>query len=602
MNDLVQFLATVPVFHDVPAEELEEISTLFREETYAAGKMVLRQGARSHAIYFLRSGRLAVRVQKGEKRETVAFLQPPALFGELSYITGRPVSANVEVSVDASVVVLSSEAMGQLGSHRDAVLRGILTAVAERLHDTVTKGTKAVESPVVLLRPDGNWEAPRAFAVELGRALSRQHGQDTLVAHLGSDEAAAKQIGDNLYVASVEVESVDGGLRADVAKRLVENKTRFPNIVLNPIGPHAADIADLIHPFADFHGFLLGDGGEPPASIQETAFVVASSTNSKLPALKGNQQLIWDAAASEKAHLSGLPALPRFVRVAESIGRFISGTQVGLALGGGAAWGWAHIGVLRVLEGAGLPIDVVAGCSMGTVIGSLRCSGLGLGEIQEVVDYWSIRTKKFLNWRAWQLCLISEKVARRVFTSYWAARHVNHMEIPFWANAVDIKTGKEFTIVDDPIIDCVRASIALPGLLPPFQRGEHLLVDAGIMDPVPAGLIRRMGAKYAISVNAMARLESQKMSTRYPMNILDVMNRCMTVMGHEVGQGRAEELSDVVLTPALGDCAMLAFARAKEIIECGRKIAEENLPAILAGYERLKGQGKTAPQPAEANN
>ncbi len=601
MSDLVKFLATVPVFRDVPTGELEEISALFREEIFPAGKTILRQGAKSHSIYFLRSGRLAVRVQKGEKRETVAFLQPPALFGELSYITGRPVSANVEVSVDASVVVLSGDAMAQLGSHRDAVMRGILTAVAERLHDTVTKGAKAVEAPVVLLRPDRKWEAPHAFAVELGRALSRQNGQETLVAHVGSDEAPATQIGGRLYQVSVAVASVDGGLRADVAKRLVESKERYPNIVINPVGPRAAEIADLIQPFADVHGFLLGDGGEPPATLPETAFAVASPTSSKLRALRGNQQLIWDAAGSEEAYLSGRPSLPKFVRVAESMARFICGAQVGLALGGGAAWGWAHIGVLSVLEGAGMPIDVVSGCSMGTVIGSLRCSGLDLAEVREVADYWSTRTKKFINWRVWQFCLISEKVARRVFGQYWGTRNVNQMEIPFWANAVDIKTGKEFTIVDNPIVDCVRASIALPGLLPPFQRDDHLLVDAGIMDPVPAGLVRRMGARYAISVNAMARLESQKMSTRYPMNLFDVMNRCMTVMGHEVGQGRAEELSDVVLTPALGDLAMLSFARAKEIIECGRKVAEENLPAILAGYERLKGPAKTA-QAAEPKN
>jgi NTE family protein len=601
MSDLVKFLATVPVFRDVPAAELEEISALFREEAFPAGKTILRQGAKSHSIYFLRSGRLAVRVQKGDKRETVAFLQPPALFGELSYITGRPVSANVEVSVDASVVVLSSEAMGQLGTHRDAVMRGILTAVAERLHDTVTKGTKVVEAPVVLLHPDRNWEAPHAFAIELGRALSRQNGQDTLVAHVGSEEAPARQVAGRLYVASVAVASVDGALRADVAKRLVESKERYPNIVINPLGAHAAEIAELIQPFADIHGYLLGDGGEPPAQIPETAFAVASPTNSKLRALRGNQQLVWDAAGSEDAHRSGRPALPKFVRVAESMARFICGAQVGVALGGGAAWGWAHIGVLSVLEGAGIPVDVVSGCSMGSVIGSLRCSGLDLNEIRAVADYWSTRTKKFINWRVWQFCLISEKVARRVFGQYWGTRDVNQMEIPFWANAVDIKTGKEFTIVDKPIVDCVRASIALPGLLPPFQREDHLLVDAGIMDPVPAGLVRRMGARYAISVNAMARLESQKMSTRYPMNLFDVMNRCMTVMGHEVGQGRAEELSDVVLTPALGDLAMLSFARAREIIECGRKVAEENLPAILAGYERLKGPAKAA-QTAEANN
>lgn len=594
MSELVQFLSTVPVFQGVDLDKLEAISHLFKEESYASGTTVLRQGALSQAIYFLRSGRLAVKVQKGEKKDTVAFLNPPALFGELSYITGRPVSAHVDVAVDATVVVLHKDAMSQLGGYRDAIMHGILNAVAERLHDTMTKGPKAVDAPVVGLRPTANWEAPRAFALELGRALAEQTGHVTLVAHLGAPDSPATQYGENAFAASVALEAVDGSFRASVANRLVESKKRFPNIILNPVGPRAAEIAEVAQSFADFKGILLGPGEAPPDQLPENTFVVGSAKDPKLPFLQGNQQLIPDCEASESAVLAGRPPAPRFRGVAQSMARFICRTQVGIALGGGAAWGWAHIGILKVIEQAGLPIDMVSGCSMGSVIGSLRCSGLSLQECLDIASYWSTRTKKFIEWRIWRFCLISEKVAFRVFSQYWGTRTVNQMEIPFWANAVDIKNGKEYTVKDNPIVDCVRASIALPGLLPPFQRGEHLLVDAGIMDPVPVGLIRKMGAHYAVSVNAMARLESQKMSERYPMNLFDVMNRCMTVMGHEVGQGRAEELSDVTLTPALGNITKLEFARAGEIIECGRKVAEDNLPAIMAGYERLRAPARAA--------
>jgi len=151
---------------------------------------------------------------------------------------------------------------------------------------------------------------------------------------------------------------------------------------------------------------------------------------------------------------------------------------------------------------------------------------------------------------------------------------------------VDIKTGHEFTISDGPIVDCIRASISLPGLFPAFPRGNHLLVDAGIMDPVPVSLVRRMGARYVVAVNAMAALEDQKLSKYFPM--LDVMLRCTRIMGHEIGQARAEESANVVVTPTLGSISMLDFGKSAEIIECGRRAAAANLPAILAGYERLK--------------
>ncbi|MBI3934385.1 MAG: hypothetical protein HY316_06805, partial [Acidobacteria bacterium] len=198
------------------------------------------------------------------------------------------------------------------------------------------------------------------------------------------------------------------------------------------------------------------------------------------------------------------------------------------------------------------------------------------------------RTRRFIEWRIWKMCLINEKRLRKVLRQYFGDRDVNRTDIPYWANAVDIRTGKEYTIQDGSLVDCVRSSIALPGLLSPATRNPHLLVDAGIMDPVPVLPLRRMGCHFAIGVNAMAELESQQVSNRYPFNALDVLTRSMFLMGHEIGQARAEQAANIVFTPALGDITMLQFSRSPEIIECGRRAAESQLPAILAAYERLK--------------
>src|SRR5262249_42875816 len=158
------------------------------------------QGSYSEALYFLRSGRMAVRVKKGALRETVAYLQPPAIFGELSFITGRACSADVEVVVDADIVSLPKSALATMAKHRDAIVRGLMTVVAERLHDTVTQGAKAPDRPIVLLRNLPHWEAPRAFASALAKSIQRQSGHDTLLVTLSPDpDSPVQSIGDDAH-------------------------------------------------------------------------------------------------------------------------------------------------------------------------------------------------------------------------------------------------------------------------------------------------------------------------------------------------------------------------------------------------------------------
>jgi len=590
MTSLDSFLATVPIFRELEPDQLREIAPLFREERFPAGTVILYQGRHSDGVYFLRTGRLAVRVQRPEGRETVAYLQPGAVFGELSFITGRTCSADVEVVVDAEVAWLPKEAVSKLPKQRDAILRGMMTVLAERLHDTTTRGTRAAESPVVLLNNGKGWEAPRSFAAEFGASLSRQTGRETLVVNIGSGEPAPepRALTNKAFQCDLAANGSPDGFRAELAAKLTEWKHRFTNVVLNPVGASPAGIQGQIAAFADFQGDLAGPGDPVPGQPGPKRFVVASVHGAGLPVLAGNSQLIWDAAESESALREGKPASMRFLRTIDSIARFVADLQVGIALGGGAAWGWAHIGVLSVLEQAGLPIDVVAGCSMGTVIGTLRCAGRTLDELREIATYWRNRTRRFIEWRVWRMHLLQEKMVRKVFTQYFGDRSVNQMEIPFWANAVDIGNGKEFTIQTGSIVDSVRASIALPGLLPPFETGSHLLVDAGIMDPVPVGLVRRMGARFALAVNAMAPLEAHPVNRRYPFNMFDVMFRCTRIMGHEIGQARAESAANFLMIPPVRDISMLQFDRSQEIIDCGKRVAEENLPAIMAGYGRLR--------------
>jgi NTE family protein len=594
-EEIRAFLVTSPVFADVPADQLADVAKLFQAEKYEAGQLLLRQGGYSPAVYFVRSGRLAVKVQRGEWRETVAYIQPPDMAGELSFVTGRPCSADVEVVVDVEVLALPKEAVPKLPQQREALLRGLLRGVAERLHSTVSRGAKVPAAPVALLRRGAYWEAGESFPAALLESLARQTERETLLARIGGEtDEAPRAVGARASQAAVRAaDPVE--LRAEVARRITEWKTRFDNIVMDPVGPQAAAIVDLIDEFADVHGHLLGPGDPVPATLRDADFILQSAVRPTLPILSARRQLLFDGEAAEKAYAARAVLPPRFQRAVDSMARAIGGIQVGLALGGGAAWGWAHIGVLDALGKAGVPVDTISGCSMGSVIGALHCAGHSVESLREIAAYWKSRTRRFIEWRLWRMCLLNENVVRRVFSQYFGDLTVNQSEIPYWANAVDIQTGKEFAIRDGTMVECVRASIALPGLLPPARRDQHLLVDAGIMDPVPAHLARDMGAQYNVAVNAMAALEKAPISRHYPFNAFDIMTRCMFLMGHEIGQARAEQVANVLFTPSLGEITMLQFGRSAEIIDCGRRAAEEQLEGIVAGYEKLK-KSRSSPE------
>lgn len=585
MSDIQSFLASCPVFEGVPEADIARMAPLFQVKTYSAGSLILRQGGQSAAIYFLRSGRLAVRIQRGQLRETVAMLQPTDIFGELSFLTGKACVADIEVVVDAEVVMLHKDAVPNDPSQRNAILRGLLNAVAVRLQETVKRGHQARELPVVLLEALPNWLAPKAFASALAESFARQTGRETVLITIGGDSPVTPvKVADKTSVCSLGYNGSLPEIRSVFAQRLTELKS-YPNVFVSVAGNHAAAIAEAIHDQVNFRGFLAGPGDPLPANpVSQKQFIVQDMAKPSLPQLCGNQQLIYDCAAAESGNA---PPAARFLRTVGSIARYIAGLQVGLALGGGAAWGWAHIGVLESIEKAGIPVDVLTGCSMGSVIGSFRATGMSVDDLKGIAHFWKTRTGRFIEWRFWRMSLINEGVVRKTFYKYFGDRRVNETEIPFWANAVDIESGKAYTIKDGTLVDCIRSSIALPGLMPPAARDKMLLVDAGIMDPVPANDVRAMGSHFAIGVNAMAAPGTTEMSSRYPFNAFNVMVKCMFVMGHEMGQ-RAESSADVVFTPDLAGINMLQFNRVEEIIARGLAATEERIDAIKSGYERLR--------------
>ena len=271
-----------------------------------------------------------------------------------------------------------------------------------------------------------------------------------------------------------------------------------------------------------------------------------------------------------------------------------NGHTVGIALGAGAARGWAHIGVLRALADAGIAPHVVCGTSIGAMIGALYAD-----DHLEALEAWcgTLTWKKVM---AFFDISFGGGLLKGARVSTFLREHLGEKQIsdlarPFAAVATDLKSGQEVWLRDGPVIDAVRASIALPGLFMPWTDNGRILVDGALVNPVPVSLCRAMGATFVIAVDlssplvgpAVRKVTAEKKTAAMPSMAEIVMNS-LHIMSTRITRSRlAGEPADVVLMPRLGQFGLLDYHRATEAIAEGRDATAVLTPQIhrLLGHE-----------------
>ncbi|HEY9277667.1 MAG TPA: patatin-like phospholipase RssA [Methylotenera sp.] len=291
--------------------------------------------------------------------------------------------------------------------------------------------------------------------------------------------------------------------------------------------------------------------------------------------------------------------------------------RIGLALGGGSARGWSHIGVIRVLEQAGIKPDIVCGTSIGALVGAVYAAGelerfeqwvLGL-KISDVVSYMDVSLSSGL--------LKGERIME-FFRRDYVDRAIEDLSIPFAAVATSLKTGAEVWLRDGSTLEAVRASIALPGLFEPSLKDGATLVDGGLVNPVPVSLARAMGAEFVIAVDLSSDVQGRKLNFEGPKDklddhngewltklqdglnalipasaqkepnlpsILDVITSSINIMQVRITRSRmADDPPDVIVAPHLAHINLLDFHRAKEAIEEGEQAMKAMLPSLIDRY------------------
>lgn len=258
--------------------------------------------------------------------------------------------------------------------------------------------------------------------------------------------------------------------------------------------------------------------------------------------------------------------------------------KVGLALGGGGARGFAEIGVLRVLEQEKIPVHVVVGTSVGSLVGALYADS---GRVLDAEFHaLAVQEEDLFDYRTLALFsggLVKGERLRKFLHTHLRAKTIEEMRLPFAAVATDLRTGAAVVLDRGPVADAVHASCAIPGVFVPVQVGEAVLVDGGVVEPVPVSVARRLGAEVVIAV-----VISAAVPTAAPRTPLGVVYHAVTIMAAEMGRLKARE-ADVVIEPRVGDVAYNDFSQKKRLIEAGEDAARAALPAIRAALARPRG-------------
>ena len=256
--------------------------------------------------------------------------------------------------------------------------------------------------------------------------------------------------------------------------------------------------------------------------------------------------------------------------------------RIGLALGGGAAKGFAHIGVIKMLEANGFVPEVVAGTSAGSVVGALYASGMDPFQMQTnaiALDEASIRDVSLFSGGVVKGQKLQDYVNQQV-----GNRPIERMRKPFAAVATELETGKRIFFVRGNTGQAVRASSSIPGVFEAVEIGKSHYVDGGVVSPVPVDAARQLGADIVIAVDI-----SSKASGKNPGSMLGNVNQSITIMGQKLG---AQELAraDIVIRPQVLDIGAADFEQRHNAILQGEKAALAAMPQIRARVAQLQKQ------------
>ena len=553
-SNAVAVLGSMPLFAEVPDEELLALAAGAHWCELPGGATLFREGDPADAAYVVASGRL----EASSGDTVVRVIGEGEVTGEAGLLEAGSRSATVAAVRDSVLARIDSSDLERLATRHPGVALGLARSVAARLRVDPSVSRR--------LRPPC-----LVAAVAVADDVDLSAFVAALVAACPTDTTAVV---------------VDGSAGTDTVARAIELEVGADLVVI-VVSPDDVEWvcrqADLV--------VMVGRVGSRPSrtasslgAVTRPAQLLLTRRPGAAPTTRG-----WDSLAD------GVAANSPVVHVEDGssadlarFGRCLTGRSVGVVLGGGGARGFAHIGVLRALAEAGVTIDRVGGSSMGSIIGAQLALGWSAERmLEENSSRWSRRMLAEVRWPS--VSLASGERASALFRAIFGDRRIEELLLDYFCTTADLTASRLHIADRGPVADWVGASSAVPGLWPPSADSQgHLHSDGGILDNVPTAVMRSRSAGPVIAVDVCSQqapmlvVPASGHAALAPLrrrrgtgadggdapSMLELLNRSNLLASVQSWQ-TARAHADLYLTPSTGTHGFASFDRVSELADLG---------------------------------
>jgi len=604
-------LKKLSMFSQLQKEQLQELLSFVKYCTYEEGEQILRQGQSGHQLFIIEQGEVRIQLEHPNV-VPIASLSQGAFFGEMSCLTGDPVSASVYASCSLTLLSLNREGMLYLMEQSQAFRKHMIEAMVRRIQQSNERVAVEYSKSLYFMKRN-ELDDREKFGELIGVSGAIQSVKSAI-------QAASKHTGVVVIYGEVGVG------KTHAAKRIhyTSHRQSEPVITLRATELNWNEWTSVMA--AVGKGTLIVEEGEKLTieqwsklqHIEQNNHIVitslkrleGASTSIFVPPLRERTQDIpllakhfmqkengtYDLLSEEAIRtLTLFPYLTKNVTELISVleaafllsgGRTIQSTHlkfsrtkppgvrpsVGLALGSGSLRGISHVGVLRVLEQEGIPIDYIAGTSVGSVIGGAYAAGMSLSDLEKAIK--KLRWNNIVGFTFPKRSIFHNEPLAQFIESYLGDVNIEELSKPFAAIASDANSGEPHIMREGSLSKAIKASTAIPALMRPVQHQGKTLVDGAVVHPVPAALVRSMGADLVIAVNVCTENFTKGIPKNFVKSLLNTIDMMSTKIVTEELQ-----LADIVIRPDL-DHIVTGFKDLQPYMDAGKAAAKIHVQSI----------------------
>ncbi len=573
-------LGRMRLFEGVPPASLDRLAAAMRWICLPGGAVLLEAGESGDDAYLVLSGLLGVR---GADGRLVARIAAGDSVGEMALLSGARRSATVVALRDCEIAVLPAAAFRDAVATDPGVALAFARGVVQRLAAATAGATAPVRARSLCLVPHGPGVDVASFAVELFEALEPLGRVELVWAVRGNEQPTAwfhaVEAGNDFVIYAAE-----------------HRPTAWTRLCVRQ--------ADAL--------ILLARADQPAGPFEALEGCRTAASRSELVLLH-ERCVAPGRAAPWRTELPEAPI--HHVAAGEDtarVARLVTGRAVGLVLSGGGARGFAHIGVVRALREAGVPVDLVGGTSMGAIMGAGVAAGWETGEMLERFHRAFVASNPLSDFTFPLVSLVAGREVGRRLRAQFGDVAVEDLRLPFFCVSTNLSAGRAEVHETGPLWPALRASVAIPGVLPPvISRGE-VLVDGGTMNNLPVDEMRSRARGRIVGVDVGADrafgcdLDEVELPSlwqcwrerRRRPGILRILWRAGMVNSAHTALAQRDQ-ADLLLRPALESVDLLDWRAFPRAVEIGYRAAREALAD--GGLDRLRDSTATVTASATAN-